>query len=645
MCGLVGLVHLDGSAANARLAEHMAEIIRHRGPDDAGVCSHRNVALAHRRLSIIDLKTGHQPMRVDGVTVAFNGEIYNYIELRNELIRRGARFSTTSDTEVLLKMYLEYGTQFVERLNGMFAFLLHDTRQEILVAARDHFGIKPLYVYQDAERLVFASEIKAMFAHPAIRAEVDPRGLDDYLTLQYTLGTSTLFKGIRKVLPAHVEVFDIATGKVSARRYWRPAYQVDHHRSEQDFIAELKFLLADSVRLQMRSDVPVGAYLSGGLDSSTVTMLAARETPQALRTFTGAFRDGPEFDESGHARTVAQSCGAVMHLAYPTERDFIELLPRLSYHMDEPAAGPGLFPQFVVSRLAASHVKVCLGGQGGDEIFGGYARYVLAYLEQALRSAIEGSDAESGLGIALSELGPNLRYVRQYVPLLKRFLSRGLFEAPARRYFQMMDRSEGALDAYSAEFRAIYDQAGVFERFRAVFEGAETPSFYNRMLNYDLLTGLPSLLHVEDRVSMAVSLESRVPLLDARIVDLVAQVPPAIKFKGGEMKYLFKQAIRDLLPPTVLNRQDKMGFPVPLQHWARGPAREFFHDVLLSQRARERGLFDAKAVAGLINQDSAYSRVLWGMLQLELWHREFIDGSRDHAAGATDKREMMGTCH
>ncbi|MBS0613884.1 MAG: asparagine synthase (glutamine-hydrolyzing), partial [Proteobacteria bacterium] len=575
----------------------------------------------------------------------FNGEIYNYIELRNELSRRGARFTTTSDTEVLLQAYLAYGTDFVEKLNGMFAFLLHDPRKGILVAARDHFGIKPLYLYHDAERIIFASEVKAILAHPSVRRAVDPHSLDDYLTLQYTLGTATLFKGVRKILPAHVEVFDLRTGRVLAHRYWQPRYQVDHRRTEAEFIDELKFLLADSVHLQMRSDVPVGAYLSGGRDSSAVTMLAARETPHALQTFTGAFHNGPEFDESAYARAVAQACGAVMHLAYPTERDFIDLLPRLSYHMDEPAAGPGLFPQFVVSQMASRHVKVCLGGQGGDEIFGGYARYVVAYLEQALRSAIEGGDHEAGLGVSLGDLGANLGAMRQYLPMLKRFLSKGLLEAPARRYFHLIDRSEGALEAYSAEYCGRYDQNAVFERFKLVFEGVDTPSFFNRMLNYDLLTGLPSLLHVEDRVSMAVSLESRVPLLDVRIVDLVAQVPPSIKFKGGEMKYLFKQAIQDLLPLSVANRQDKMGFPVPLHKWARGAAKDFFHDVLLSQRARERGLFDMKVVAELINQEAAYSRVLWGMLQLELWHREFIDNPQGHPADISGRRETTRTCH
>jgi asparagine synthase (glutamine-hydrolysing) len=378
MCGLVGIVELHGGTVDPARLEHMADAIAHRGPDDRGRFVDGRVGLAHRRLSIIDLATGRQPMTVEGVTVAFNGEIYNYVELRAELERQGHAFRTTSDTEVLLRMYLEHGVEFVARLNGMFAFVLYDAPRGRIVAARDHFGIKPLYVHRSDERVLFASEIKALLRHPGVERAVDPVGLDDYLTLQYTLGGRTLFKGIEKLLPAHVEVLDLATGAVRRQRYWKPSFQIDASRDEGAYVEELRGLLESSVRWQMRSDVPVGAYLSGGLDSSTVTMLAARETPDRLKTFTGAFREGPEFDESGHARTVAEACGAEPLFVHPTEDDFIELLPRLVYHMDEPAAGPGLFPQYVVSRLAARHVKVCLGGQGGDEIFGGYARYVIA---------------------------------------------------------------------------------------------------------------------------------------------------------------------------------------------------------------------------------------------------------------------------
>jgi len=627
MCGLVGIIQFDGQPARRDLLEQMAAKIRHRGPDDAGVFVSGPVGFAHQRLSIIDLKTGHQPMSAEGVTIVFNGELYNYVELREELKRAGHAFHTSSDTEVLLRMYLQHGVDFVSRLNGMFAFVLYDERRRRIVAARDHFGIKPLYMHRSGTHLLFASEIKALLAHPEVRAEVDPAALNEYLTLQYTLGDTTLFRGIRRLPPAHVEVTELDSGATTRSRYWKPSFDVASQLDEAQCVEELQSLLRATVRWQMRSDVPVGAYLSGGLDSSTVTALAAHETSSTIKTFTGAFREGREYDESDHARAVAQQAGAEMHFAWPTEQEFIELMPKLVYHMDEPAAGPGLFPQYIVSKLAAQHVKVCLGGQGGDEIFGGYARYVVAYFEQAVKAAIHGEDDEGALGVSLAAMAPNLPYIRQYVPMLRRFMQRGMFDSPESRYFSLMDRSEGALDAYSPDFRAQYDRESVFARFRAVFDEPDTPSYYNRMLYYDMMTGLPSLLHVEDRVSMAVSLESRVPLLDPRIVDFIARVPPRIKFKGGEMKYLFKQAVRDILPPSVLERRDKMGFPVPLQLWARGRARTFFHDVLLSRRARERGLYDPGAVERLINQESAFSRVLWGLLQIELWHRQFIDAA------------------
>jgi asparagine synthase (glutamine-hydrolysing) len=327
-----------------------------------------------------------------------------------------------------------------------------------------------------------------------------------------------------------------------------------------------------------------------------------------------------------HARSVAERISAEAHVLYPSEGEFVELLPKLVWHMDEPAAGPGLFPQYMVSRFASEHVKVCLGGQGGDELFGGYARYLVAYLEQAIRGSISG-DVEGGAdGLSLEDLRRGLGTLRQYGPMMRRFVAEGfLTDPPERRYFRLLDRTEGALDAYSAEFRGLYSRAGVFDRFRARFERAPTPSFLDRMTAFDLSSSLPALLQVEDRVSMAVSLESRVPLLDHRIADLFASLPPRLKYSGGRLKYLFKRAVAPWLPESVLMREDKMGFPVPLHLWARGRTGDFFKDVLLSRACRQRGLFDPAVVERLIGQEGVFGRVLWGLLQLELWHREFID--------------------
>jgi len=377
--------------------------------------------------------------------------------------------------------------------------------------------------------------------------------------------------------------------------------------------------------MQMRSDVPVGTYLSGGMDSSIVTLLAAREYPGQLKTFTGAFKEGPEFDESCYAREVTKACNAEMFEIYPTETEFIDVLPRLIYHMDEPAAGPGLFPQYMVSRLASKEVKVVLGGQGGDEIFGGYTRFVIAYLEQALKGAIFETSEEGEHIVSLGSILPNLPCIKQYVPMLHRFWGTELFEPMDRRYFCLVDRSEGNLSTLSDDFRSNFDFERIYSRFDEIFNHPKTLSYYNKMVHFDMVASLPALLHVEDRVSMAASLESRVPILDHRIVDLITRMPPSMKFKGAEMKYILKKAVKDILPSTILNRKDKMGFPVPLHLWAKNSVGDFFRDILLSPTCKDRGIFNLNEIEKVIEQEKEFGRRLWGLVNIELWFREFID--------------------
>ncbi len=587
------------------------------------------VGMAHRRLAIIDLVTGQQPMSSGRALIVFNGEIYNYVELRNELIARGRIFKTSSDTEVILQMYEEYGEDCVRRLNGMFAFVLYDAVSRTVLAARDHFGVKPLYVQLNSNRMLFASEIKALLAHPEVIAQADLDSVQDYLTFQYVLGEGTMFRGITTLLPGQYQVLRVDGGAARTVKYWEPRFHVDTEHSENYFVEKLRWLLNDAVRIQMRSDVPVGAYLSGGMDSSIVTALASRIGSSRLDTFTGRFDEGPQFDESHYARMVAERYGAAVHLITPTETEFVDLMPTMLYHMDEPVAGPGLFPQFMVSRHAAKHVKVVLGGQGGDEIFGGYARYLVAYLEQALKGAVFNSNEEDEHIVSLKSMLSNLAPLQQYQPMLQQFWQQGLFEPMDKRYFRLIDRSGGAHSMLSPQFRATCSEATRFDRFRAVFNHPETKSYYNKMTHYDMLTNLPALLQVEDRVSMASSLESRVPLLDHRVADLVASMPPSMKFRGGELKYLLKRVVGDVLPDPVLNRKDKMGFPVPLHLWAKGRARDFFADILLDRRAAERGLFDRAEVERLMGSESAFGRKLWGLLNLELWYRTFIDGDSE----------------
>jgi asparagine synthase (glutamine-hydrolysing) len=632
MCGIAGILNFGGATVPGPVLAEMADTLRHRGPDGEGQLIEGPIGLAHKRLAIIDLTTGQQPMtsKCGSHTIVYNGEIFNYIELREELVRRGRSFRTTSDTEVILEMYAEYGPACVGMLNGQFAFLLYDRRRKIVLAARDHFGIKPLYYTTVGSNMMFASEIKALLRHPDVRAEVDPASVREYVTFQLVTGERTLFQGIRKVLPGHYHVIDLASGKMQTTHYWEPRFVIDRSLTMERGVEQLRHLLDDAVRIQLRSDVPVGAYLSGGMDSSIVTTLAALHLRasgynRAFHTFTGAFREGPEFDETKFAREVAEANQAVMHEVVATEDQFVDLMPKLVYQMDEPVAGPGLFPQYVVSRCAARHVKVVLGGQGGDEVFGGYARYLVAYLEQALKGAIFETNEEAEHIVSLNSIVPNLPALRAYAPMLRQFWRQGVFDPMDRRYFRLIDRSGGALSLFSADFRASYEAEELFARFQTVFNHPDTMSYYNKMTHFDLVTGLPALLHVEDRVSMAASLESRVPFLDYRIVNLIGSMPPGMKFSGGELKYVLKRSVDGLLPPSVAHRKDKMGFPVPLHLWAKGRSRDFFADILLSPRVQERGIFDTAEVEKLMSYEAAFGRRLWGLLNLELWFREFID--------------------
>ncbi len=614
--------------------DSMKSVMIHRGPDDDGIYSDpdgRLVALGHRRLAIIDPERGRQPMTTDdgAVTVIFNGAIYNYLELRRELIERGHKMRTYSDTEVILHGYIEWGDECLDRFNGMFALAVWDRGRNRLFCARDRIGIKPFYYYHDGKTFVFASEIKSLLASGIVQAEMNTGALQDYIAFQLYLKGKTLFKNIQELEPgcALVCSLDGSATTVRVRRYWDLDYTIDETSDEDHFVDQLLFLIEDAVRLQLRSDVPLGAHLSGGLDSSTVVSMAASMLAGVtFRTFTGAFSEGPAFDETRFAKEVAQYAGVEYNEVYVPGEEFADTLPKLVYYMDQPQAGPGLYPQYHVCRLAADHVKVTLGGQGGDELFIGYARYLVAYLEKCLSGAINQTADKYKYAVSLESMAPNLPILKEYVPMLKMFFKDGLFDSPDRRYFKLIDRSDGSRRLYDPElFCGSYSS---FDAFSSIFNREGLHSMINRMTYFDIKASLPALLHVEDRTSMSVSLESRVPLLDHRIAELMARIPPNIKFAGGRMKHLFKEAIKNKLPSSVLNREDKMGFPVPLNHWYKSSASDFVHDTLLSARARGRGMFDCAEVERMIDEEGAFSRVIWGLLCIELWNTIFIDGDR-----------------
>lgn len=625
MCGFVAVINKNGQLPELSVLEKMASTIHHRGPDEDGVLIEGNIGLFHKRLSIIDLKTGKQPMSFAGYTIVYNGEIYNYIELRNELKSKGHDFVTTSDTEVLLHMYQEYGDMFVEKLNGMFAFLIFDRVKNRVYIARDHFGIKPLYWYHDNQRVVLGSEIKALLKHPEIKSEPDNGNLFEYLTFQFIMGEETMFKNIYKIKPGHFMILDMNSWDVSFTKYWEPNFQLDQYHTEEYFVVELQKILDETISQQLRSDVPVGTYLSGGLDSSLVTILASKFLDKPIKSFSGSFNEGPEFNELKYARIAADAAHAELYEIFPTEQEFIDLLPKLIYHLDEPVAGPGLFPQYIVSKFASQHVKVILGGQGGDEIFGGYARYLVAYLEQAIKGAMFENNEEGEHIVTLKSILPNLPSLKQYIPMMKSFWNDGAFGAMDVRYYNLINRMGSTIGYFNPEFISQRNDSEIFKKFSGYFNHSDTLSYFNKMTHFDMFGSLPGLLQVEDRVSMAVSIESRVPLLDRRIVDLISHMPARMKFKGGEMKYLLKRSVKGLIPDPIMNRKDKMGFPVPLHLWSKNKAKDFILDTLLSKNARERNIINTDYVEKLICSEQPFDRGLWGILSLELWFNQFID--------------------
>ncbi len=624
MCGIAGAFNLSGQRIPrlGRKLEVMNELIRHRGPDGEGVWLHarEHAGLAHRRLSIIDLGTGAQPMTDHhGNWLTFNGEIYNYVELREEL---GAdNFRTHSDTEVILLAYRKWGEEAVQHLRGMFAFALWDEKKQSLFCARDRFGIKPFYFTQAGDHFYFASEVKALVPFLA-DVETDLEGLTDYLVFQFCLDGKTLFKNVRELPPGHLLI--CGRGSVQVRRYWQVYYQLDFDHTEKYFGARLEQLLMDSVDVHQRSDVPIGGYISGGLDSSIVASLATRTSGGAFAGFTGKFALGEKYDESRYARALADWRGFPLYEIDISAQDFLDNIRKIIYHLDYPVAGPGSFPQFMVSQLASRHRKVVLGGQGGDEIFGGYVRYLIAYFERCIKAAIDGTAHAGQFIVTYESIIPNLVALRGYQPLLQEFWRDGLFEDLDRRYFRLINRAPTLGKEIRWDLLAGYD---VFESFRKVFraDNVGKESYFDSMTHFDFKTLLPALLHVEDRVSMAHGLESRVPFLDHPLVEFTATMPSNVKFKDGSMKHILRNTMLPYLPQAIAERKDKMGFPVPLSEWLRGEAKDFVWDVLSSKAALNRDVIDNRVVLQGLESEPQFGRKLWGLLSLEVWQQEFHD--------------------
>jgi asparagine synthase (glutamine-hydrolysing) len=637
MCGIAGYVVLDGPARwnGGTVLNVMKTHIAHRGPDGDGswIAPGGRCGIAHTRLAIIDLsKAAAQPMVAEsGCAVTFNGEIYNYRELQHRYSKQRS-FTSNSDTECILAAYEAEGAHCLESLRGMFAFALWDERRNRLFAARDRFGIKPFYFAIVDRVLYFASEAKALLPFlPEI--ETEPQALTEYLTFQYTIGEKTLFKGVNQLLPGHCMF--VENGDVKIRRYWDVHYNIDFDHRQSYFERRLRELLNDSVHVHLRSDVPIGAYISGGVDSSLIAMLAARADPQNRLGFHGRFTDYPGYDESSYAEIAARNSSIDLHVRDITAQDFKDRIHDLIWHLDFPVAGPGSFPQFMVSELAAKHVKVVLGGQGGDEMFGGYARYLVAYFEQCIKAAIDGSYRSGNYVVTIESIVPNLGLLREYKPMIQEFWRQGLFEDLDARYFRLIDRSSDMADEVDWN---LLDKRQALESFQAIFNNKANvahEAYFDKMTHFDFKCLLPALLHVEDRMSMAHGLESRVPFLDHPLVEFAATVPADVKFSGGQTKHLLKCALGHELPAPIAERRDKMGFPVPLKEWFQSELRDFVQDMFRSQAAQTRPFMKSEAVLGNFDRAGRFSRKTWGLISLEIWHQTFHDRASQIRANKT----------
>jgi asparagine synthase (glutamine-hydrolysing) len=581
------------------------------------------IALGHRRLAIIDLATGDQPMASEdgSVSVVFNGEIYNFRELRRELEESGFRFRSASDTEVILQAYQAHGVDCLSRLRGMFAFAIWDERRRRLFLARDRVGIKPLVYAWDGQRLLFASELKAILQAGLVPRELDWEALRDYLTFHYIPSPRTIFRSIRKLPPASYLVLDLDGGDPEVRRYWDLRFVSDTTRSETEWLEGLRWHLQEAVRGHMVSDVPIGAFLSGGMDSSTVVALMAQAAGSPVRTFSIGF-DEAEFSELEYARQVARRYGTE-HYEFVVKPDAREALPRLAWQFDEPFADSSALPTYFVAEITRERVKVALSGDGGDENFAGYLRYARARALHERFDRLPGLLARPLLSAAARMLPAGMRG-QGYLQLLG--------ADPIDRYFRMVtyQRSETLRDLLTPEARVnIAPQVRALPFRRLAAEG-QAPDYVSTLQYLDVRTYLPEdILTKVDRTSMLVSLEARVPLLDHVLMEYVATMPTSLKLRDGVGKVILKRVMAKDLPSDILDRR-KMGFGVPLEKWFRDQLADYVRDVLLDHRTRERGLFDSRAVATLLAEHDSGRRdrsaQIWSLLCFEEWARRWLDG-------------------
>jgi asparagine synthase (glutamine-hydrolysing) len=622
MCGIAGILNLDStSQSNTEVLDRMLLSIYHRGPDEHGVLCDREIAMGMRRLSIIDLADGTQPIFNESgrYAVILNGEIYNYIELRKDLIQRGHTLKTHSDTEVIVHLYEEFGDRCVEHLRGMFAFAVWDNVERELFIARDRMGEKPLYYCRHQNSFLFASEIKALLQHPSLTPSVNHSGLAAYLSLKYVPAPMTMFAGMESLPPAHW--MKIRHGQVAIKRYWDVSYEKQSDNKSDDQCAEeLDSLLRESIAMRLRSDVPFGAFLSGGIDSSVIVAIMSQLMSEPVKTFSVGFDGSGQSDELPFAKMVADRFDCEHHTLMVTPQHFIDYAEKVLWHLDQPIADQATVATYMVAKLAREHVKMVLTGEGGDELFAGYARYVgnqwsplFRWMPKFAGKAIRNIAART----------PGMRRGRIALCALTQ-----ADEATRYANWFPMFHDDLRQELLSSSMRGMSGPTSVF--FAEQLNRCDAKESLDRMLHVDCNLWLPDYLLLRgDKLTMANALEARIPFLDHQLVEYAAGLPTRMKLRGGTRKYLLKKVAARYLPEEIIHRR-KQGFPIPVAKWLREDAKGMMLDLLSENTVRRRGLFNTKKVADMVSKHLSgshdFETELWGLMSFEMWMQRFIDG-------------------
>ncbi|OGP66150.1 MAG: asparagine synthase (glutamine-hydrolyzing) [Deltaproteobacteria bacterium RBG_13_53_10] len=632
MCGICGWINRSFTQNVERSTlERMNATLAHRGPDDTGSVIFENAALAMSRLSVIDLTTGHQPISNEDETcwIVYNGEIYNFLDLRRELEARGHRFRTRSDAEVTLHAYEEWGLDCVHRLRGMFAFAIYDLGSRApqhpstpaLFLARDRVGKKPLYYYQDSEHFIFASEIKAILAHPVVPRRVNRHVIPLYLGYGYVPAPNTMFEHIYELLPGHT--LTVQDGQIKIQEYWDVTYPHYHdfHLSEQETVIQLRELLKEAIHLRLISDVPLGAFLSGGIDSTAVVALMTQLTDHPVKTFSIGFQDDPSFNELEYARLVARAYDTDHH-EFVVRPNAVDLLNKLVWHYDQPFADSSAIPTYLVSQLTREHVTVALTGDGGDELFAGYDRFAAARLAETYRRTPQ--FVQTALAHLFRALPESTSY-NGFVRRARRFVENAPLPL-AQRYLGWVGIFQ---NGFIRELLNDENDADPGGHFQGYFDRVQEVDPIGQLLYVNTKTYLPGDLLVKtDRMTMANSLEARCPFLDQELVEFAARIPTDLKLRGLTKKYILKEALKGIVPREIIHRK-KHGFGVPVGRWFQNELKDYLREILLSSQALRRGYFKEETLRRLIDEHQSGRREhghrLWALLTFEMWHRVFID--------------------